>query len=118
MPREQFEVRHSFVCARDYKIDLIRFCSERGIVASEHSRLGHASVGRRGFEGERQSLDGTEAPGDSRREKWIDECERMRHQRPPLTRAARETVLNYRPIRDRHDRRCLGKRARERRIPL
>jgi len=86
---EQIEVRHCLVRAGDDKIDLIRFRTERRVIAGEHVQIRHVPVARSGFEGECESLDRAKTPGDPRREKWIDERVRVWHQRPPLPGGAR-----------------------------
>ena len=108
---------HRLVCARNDKVDLTRFRCERLLVALEHLQIRHASIVRSGLEGESQPLDGPETPRNSGREEWIYERECVRQKRPPLPRRAREAMLNPGSRRDGHQRRGLGKRGFECRIP-
>src|SRR5436190_22714540 len=80
---------------RHQPIDLIGLGAEQRVVTGQVTLSWKAVL-----KTAREALDGAQAPGDARREKRIDKCERMRQHRPAVAGRAGQAVLNPRPERE------------------
>ena len=113
---EEIEVSHRFVGAGDDPIDLIGLRTEQRVVPCQCGCFRDPGPLFSKLKSQRETLDGAQAPRDSRREQGIDERVSMGHQRPPVFRRPRQAMLNTRPKRHRHQWPRVGEGGRQRRV--
>src|SRR5262245_36796487 len=111
---EELEMRHRLVSASHYSIDLVRFRGEKRFVSGQLFCVRQATT----LEAQRQTLDRTQTPRDSRGEQRIDECARVRQHRPPLAGRACKAMLDEIAIDNRHHRTRVSEYRADRRIAI